>query len=248
MHTPSPHAQQLLLDLHDDIAPSLDNFVAGANAQVLHALRARAVGRALYLWGPAGAGRSHLLRAVTADPRARYVAADTAADALRALLAPPMVDVRCVAVDDVHLLNGAAQAALFSLYNRWRAVAATPEAFCLITAADRAPLALSLREDLRTRLGWDLVLRLQTLSDQDRTEALRTRAAQRGLVLAPEILQWLLTHHSRDMRRLCALVDALDHYSLQTLKPTTLPLLKQVLAQSEAEQIPYADADTTGTV
>jgi len=58
-------------------------------------------------------------------------------------------------------------------------------------------------------------------------------------------LQWLLTHHSRDMRRLCALIDALDDYSLKTLRPVTLPLLKTVLAHSQTQ---YAYADTTGPV
>jgi len=241
MHDSTSYAQQLLLNLRDDVPPSLDNFIVGANAQALHALRTRSTGRALYLWGPPGVGRSHLLRAVGAQSRARYVDAGTPAAMLSDLLNAE--DIACVAVDDAHRLDDAAQAALFALYNRWREVAATPRAFCLITAGDRAPLALPLREDLRTRLGCDLVMRLQTLSDEDRAQALRTRAAQRGLALAPDIVQWLLTHHSRDMRRLCALIDALDAYSLQTLKPVTLPLLKTVLAHTQ-----HAHADTPGSV
>jgi len=244
MHDSPVHAQQLLLNLRDDAPPSLDNFIVGVNAQALHALRTCAAGRALYLWGPPGVGRSHLLRAAAGDgSHAQYVHAAGAAAALQRLADDDAL--ACVAVDDAHLLNEAAQAALFALYNRWREAAATPRAFCLITAGDRAPPALPLREDLRTRLGWDLVFRLQALSDQDRAQALRTRAAQRGLALAPDILQWLLTHHSRDMRRLCALIDALDDYSLQTLRPVTLPLLKTVLARHQA---PHAHADTTGSI
>jgi len=241
MHDSALPAQQLLLNLRDDPPPSLDNFIVGANAPVLHALRTCAPGRALYLWGPPGVGRSHLLRAVSAGPRTWCVDATTPTVMLNNLCNTD--NIACVAVDDVHRLDAAAQAALFALYNRWREVAATPRAFCVITAGDRAPLALPLREDLRTRLGCDLVFRLQTLSDAERAEALYTRAVQRGLTLAPDIVQWLLTHHSRDMRRLCALIDALDHYSLQTLKPVTLPLLKTVLAQTH-----HAHADTTGPV
>jgi len=243
MHDPPVHAQQLLLNLRDDVPPSLDNFIVGANTQALHALRTCPAGRALYLWGPPGVGRSHLLRAAATGSRAQYVHASASAAALRRLVNDDTFG--CVAIDDVHLLNDAAQAALFDLYNRWREAAATPKAFCLIAAGDRAPPVLPVREDLRTRLGWDLTFRLQALSDQDRAQALRTRAAQRGLELAPDILQWLLTHHSRDMRRLCALIDALDHYSLQTLRPVTLPLLKTVLAHHQA---PYTHADTPGPV
>jgi len=245
MPDPAQAARQLLLNLRDDPPPSLDNFIVGANVQALQALRTCAAGRAMYLWGPPGVGRSHLLRAVASGPRAQYVDAMTAADVLHRLIRDEAMAFTCVAVDDVHLLQAEAQAALFALYNRWRARVATPQAFCLIAAGDRAPLALSLREDLRTRLGWDLVLRLQALSDHDRTQVLQTRAAQRDLALAPEIVQWLLTHHSRDMRHLCALMDALDRHSLQTLKPITLPLLKTVLAHT---QTPYPHADTTRPV
>jgi len=238
-------AQQLLLNLRDEPLPSLDNFIAGGNDQVVRMLRACPAGRALYLWGPPGVGRSHLLRAIASDPRAHYVDAASAADALRDLMRDDAMAFTRVAVDDVHLFDAAAQAALFALYNRWREVMATPQAFCLIAAGDRAPLTLSLREDLRTRLGWDLVLRLHALSDHDRTQALQARAVQRDLALAPDILQWLLTHHSRDMRHLCALVDALDRHSLQTLRPITLPLLKTVLAHTSHAQ-PHTDA--TGPV
>jgi len=242
MTDPAQSAQQLLLNLRDDPPPSLDNFIGSNNTQVLHFLRACPAGRALYLWGAPGVGRSHLLRAAAA-PHAQYVHAATAAATLHRLMHDEDAQPACVAVDDVHLLDAHAQAALFTLYNRWREAVATPRAFCLITAGDRAPLAMQLREDLRTRLGWDLVFRLHDLSDAERVEVLRTRAAQRDLTLAPDILHWLLTHHSRDMHSLCALIDDLDRHSLQTLKPITLPLLKTVLAHTS-----HAHADTTGAV
>ena len=72
---------------------------------------------------------------------------------------------------------------------------------------------MPLREDLRTRLGWDLVFRLDPLSDADKLAALSAQAAERGMHLAPEIINWMLTHHERDIRKLAALIDALDRYS-----------------------------------
>ncbi|CAM5217441.1 DnaA family protein OS=Castellaniella defragrans OX=75697 GN=HNR28_001359 PE=4 SV=1 [Castellaniella defragrans] len=135
-----------------------------------------------------------------------------------------------VAVDDVGDLNDDAQAALFALFNRWRAAATTPGAFALLTAGDRAPLTMPLREDLRTRLGWDLVYRLEQLTDEERTQALQDRALSRGLKLSDDILRWILTHHNRDMGRLTGLIDTLDQYSLERHRPITLPLLKELLA------------------
>ncbi|WP_459617110.1 DnaA regulatory inactivator Hda [Bordetella sp. 2513F-2] len=229
--------RQLLLDVLPAPAPTLNNFIAGPNGEALAAVRALAPGRALYLWGPEGCGRTHLLRGLAARPEAVYLDADAGARALRGLAqadaAKPMP--RIVAVDDVHLMEDPQQAALFALYNRWRESAATGHAFALAVSGDRAPMSMPLREDLRTRLGWDLVLRLDRLSDADKLAALASQAADRGLQLAPEVINWMLTHHERDLRKLAALLDALDRYSLAAGRPITIPLLRAMLADPESQ-------------
>lgn len=226
-------AQQLILDLLPALPPSLDNFVTGRNAAALDALRHCEPGRAIYLWGPRGVGRSHLLHGACRLMNGHYHAAQACAAELRALATADTMDVRLVAVDDVQALDADGQAALFALYNRWRESASTRHAFALVLAGDRAPLAMEVREDLRTRLGWDLVFRLEQLSDDERAQALHRRAAQRGLELSPEVVTWLLTHHERDMSRLTSLVDALDRYSLARHRAITLPLLKDLLASHQ---------------
>ncbi|AOB30320.1 DnaA regulatory inactivator Hda [Bordetella sp. H567] len=227
--------RQLLLDVLPEPAPSLGNYIAGPNGQALDAARRLSPGGALYLWGPAGCGRSHLLRAIAGAPGGRYIGARDAAAELATLAqvnpGDPMPAI--VAVDDLHRMDDAGQAALFALYNRWRESAATQHAFALAVAGDRAPLAMPLREDLRTRLGWDLVFRLDPLSDADKLAALSAQAAERGLQLAPEVINWMLTHYERDMRRLAALLDALDRYSLATRRPLTIPLLRAMLADPD---------------
>ncbi len=226
-------AQQLILDLHPAPPPSLDNFVVGRNAAALDALRQCERGRAIYLWGPNGVGRSHLLQAVSASHEGYFHSAGSDPESLHRIATADTLNLPLVAVDDVQLLDAAGQAALFALYNRWRESAATRQAFALILAGDRSPMAMEVREDLRTRLGWDLVFRLEQLSDAERAEALCRRAAQRGLELSPDVISWLLTHHDRDMSRLTALVDALDRYSLARHRAITLPLLKDLLASSQ---------------
>ena len=228
--------QQLILDLLPAPAPSLENFVAGRNAPALDALRQCTPGRAVYVWGPNGVGRSHLLQAVCQAHNGRYHAATSSAESLQELATGDVINTRVVAVDDVQLLDAEGQAAVFALYNRWRECASTTHAFAIVVAGDRAPLAMEVREDLRTRLGWDLVFRLEQLSDEERAQALSSRAAERGQVLSPEVIAWLLTHHERDMSRLTALVDALDRYSLARHRPVTLPLLKDLLATDQPEE------------
>lgn len=230
--------RQLLLDVLPAPAPSLNNFIAGPNGEALAAVRTLAPGRALYIWGSAGCGRSHLLRALTARPDAVYIEAANSANILRVLAEAdsksPMP--KFVAVDDVHLMDEHRRAGLFALYNRWRESAATGRAFALAVAGDRSTLSMPLREDLRTRLGWDLVFRLDPLSDADKLAALAAQAAERGLHLAPEIINWMLTHHERDIRKLAALLDALDRYSLATGRPITLPLLRAMLADPDSQR------------
>lgn len=223
--------QQLLPDILPEPAQTLENFVTGANEALVAALRECRPGRAIYLWGSPGAGRSHLLHAMSRDAGTRYLGPDDAR-ALQALAQAERNGLQRLAIDDVHLLDDAGQAALFRLYNLWRSQAGSRHAFSLILAGDRAPLALPLREDLRTRLGWDLVFRVELLSDDDRARALHALAQERGLQLAPALVNWLLTYHARDMRVLQELVITLDRYSLEQHRPVTLPLLKELLLQT----------------
>lgn len=229
--------RQLLLDVVPANPPRLDNYIAGANAEALAALAALAPGRAVYLWGPAGCGRSHLLRAAAEAACGVYIGAGENAGRLRDYAEGEIAHnlPAVIAVDDVHTLNTDQQAALFALYNRWRESAATGHAFALVLAGDRAPLALPLREDLRTRLGWDLVIRLDPLSDADKLSALAAQAAARGLQLGPEVISWMLTHYERDIRSLSALLEALDRYSLATRRPITIPLLRTMLADPHSQ-------------
>ena len=226
-------AQQLILDLLPPPPPTLENFVVGRNAPALDALRHCEPGRAVYLWGPQGVGRTHLLRGLCQRSGGLYHPPHAPASRLHGLATGEAIETPIIAVDDVQALDAQGQAALFALYNRWRESAATRAAFALALAGDRAPLNMEVREDLRTRLGWDLVFRLEQLTDDERAQALRRRAAERGLELSSEVIAWLLTHHERDMSRLTALVDALDRYSLARHRPITLPLLKDLLASHQ---------------
>ena len=59
--------KQLLLDIQPPSPPTLDNFIAGSNAETLHSLNMAIDGaneaRFIYLWGAPGSGKSHLLQA-----------------------------------------------------------------------------------------------------------------------------------------------------------------------------------------
>ncbi len=212
--------EQLALGLLQPGSQSLDNFVPGRNAEALAAARQLAAGRGpqlVYLWGPTGCGRTHLLVALGGGP----VVPDW-----RGPGAP-------YAVDDVQRLDAPGQARLFALLNRVRADAGAR----LIAAGDQPPARLTLREDVRTRLAWGLALALEPLSEQEKADALRAQLAQRGVRVAPDLVGYMLSHLPRDMRTLAAAVEALDAYALQQGRALTVPLLRAWL-RTQAGRMP----------
>jgi DnaA-homolog protein len=216
---------QMLLDLKPEQPPTLDNFVEGSNTELasrLHRLADSSSYEAVYLWGPEGCGKSHLLAAtVTAAaghrPATFLAAADVAADiatAPRTLLA----------VDDVQNLGDAAQIALFRVFNAARIAGLT-----LVLSGNEPPARLSLREDLRTRIGQALVYEMKPLSDEEKSAALARHALMRGMRLDAGLVRYLLSHGRRDLPSLMAVLDSLDRATLEQQRPATLPLLKEVM-------------------
>ena len=194
--------KQLLLDIKPAAAPSLQNFVAGRNAEAIASLNAafnsQAQPRFIYLWGETGSGKSHLL---------------SACEAIGARVA-----------DDVHLLDNETQIDLFNTYNQLKETGGI-----LITAGLYAPAQMGLRDDLATRLAWGLVYQLHPLNDDEKATALKQHAKERGMKLPDEVVDYCLRYLRRDLPTLMAILDALDEWSLTTHKPITVPMLRKLL-------------------
>lgn len=212
---------QMLLDIAPEWVPTLDNFVAGRNIELLSALRhalAAAEGeRAIYIWGEAGSGKSHLLQATVGQA----LAAGQAANYICAAV-PQAAQV--MAVDDVDRLDGTAQVDFFALYNQAR-----ENGGMLLVSGSQAPAFLSLRDDLRTRLGWGLVFQVHALSDDEKEQALRQHAKARGFKLPDEVTTYLLRHGRRDLPALLAMLDVLDEHCLRLKRVPSVPLLKELM-------------------
>ena len=231
--------QQLLLEVIPAPGPTLVDTVTGQNGAALAAAKTLSCGRAIYLWGPPGSGRTHFLRAMCADRPSLYLNAETPGQQILDLATDDRdVSRQLVAIDDVQAMNPEQLAGVFALYNQWRACSSSSSAFALAVSGDRSAAAMDLREDLRTRLGWDLVFRLSPLSDEDKREALQAYAEKKGMPFSNEVMQWMLTHYARDIRQLFALVDALDHYSLSRHRPVTVPLLRMMLSDRDFLKTP----------
>lgn len=226
----------MLLELLPESPPSLANFVDGRNGVALAALSEwlcpdNAV-PAFLLWGAAGAGKSHLLRACADACELRYFdgAAKPGLVEIYEALTEDELWVPQLAVDNVEALDADGQQVLFNAFNRARLTGGK-----LLLATTLPPQGLNLREDLRTRLGSALIFGLEPLSDAEKSAALRGQAESRGLSLPEDALNYLLRHAPRDMRSLSGLVVALDRLSLERQRPITLPLLREVLHNEQSE-------------
>lgn len=230
---------QLLLDLELAQPPAFDNYVAGINGELVGRLRALADPACfdmIYIWGPAGSGRSHLLAAAAHLAKERRPATLLAGASVGADLPPAPGGL--LVIDDVDRLSADAQLALFRVFNSARLVGLS-----LLLSGPAAPLQLRLREDLRTRIGQSLIYGIKALSDEEKSTALRRHALLRGMKVDDGLVQYLLRRGRRDLPSLMAVLDGLDRASLEQQRPTTLPLLKEVM-QLQLEP----DTDETGAV
>jgi DnaA family protein len=220
--------KQLPLDIGLARAPSLASFLAGPNEAASKHLQVWAGSPTrspvpTYLWGGAGSGKTHLLKAVQESLREQGASAGWLDPSL---VEPPDFDERwaVVLMDDVHEYSAVQQHAAFSWFVQAQALQRGVLAAGLLPPAD-----LRLREDLRTRLGWGHVFELHVLSEPERRAVLRQAADGRGVFLSDEVMDFILHRFSRDLGSLMQLLDHLDAYALQTQRVITIPLIKSML-------------------
>lgn len=232
----SPAAIQLSLPIGLRSAPTFTNFVAGANAEACHWVQDVARGGgpdAVYLWGGAGVGKTHLLEAACREVAGRgervgYVPL-TQLERLQPAMLAGMETAALVCVDDLPRAAGCPEweQALFHLMNNVRASGGR-----LLLAGRSPPAGLGLSlPDLASRVGAALVLRLAPPSDAERAEALRRRARERGFDLPEDALDYLLRRFPRDLHTLVSLLERLDEGSLAARRRVTLALVREILGE-----------------
>ena len=206
---------------------------------VRDAVRAGARGESgdwLFLAGPAGSGKTHLLlaacaAATAAGRRAAYLPLAAFAGRLgEALAAQEGAALLCL--DGLEAIAGRAEdeEALFHFHNRARASGAG-----VMYAARGNPATIGLvLPDLVTRLGQCVRLALEPLDDAGRRDVLRQRGARRGLELDEAVLDYLLRRVDRDLGSLTRLLERIDRASLAAQRRITIPFLRSLLQDGGA--------------
>lgn len=235
------NVQQLTLPVGLREDATFSNFYSGQNTIVLRLLHNIAGGkgeRFLYCWGQRGVGRSHLLQAICnhalSIQRSCFYLPLSSLDVLTAQIFEGLESMQITCIDDVHLIAGIPtwEEALFHFYNRVQLAGN-----CLIISGRHAPQNLGLHlPDLTSRLNAGLCLQLQNLSDSEKLQVLQGRAKERGMLLSNVVGKYLLTHHSRSLADLFAILEQLEQATLIAKRRLTVPFVKMVLQTENSQQ------------
>jgi len=231
---------QLALPLRLEDHAEFGTLVPGRNAAAVAHVRMLSTGRTgetLWLWGPRGVGKSHLLQAACREAdavgqRAMYVPFAAGLD-LRPDVLAGLDALDFLALDGLDAVAGRAdwERALFDVLNEFHARGKK-----LLLAASNAPAALGFAlADLASRAAGATIYRLHPLDDDEQIDALNLHARNRGFELEPAAARFLQARVERDMTALCGWLHRLDAASLAARRRITIPFIRDSLAAAAGQ-------------
>ncbi|NUS18034.1 MAG: chromosomal replication initiator protein DnaA [Streptomyces sp.] len=225
-----------------------DTFVIGASNRFAHAAAvavAEAPAKAynpLFIYGESGLGKTHLLHAIGhyarslyPGTRVRYVSSeeftnefinsirDGKADAFRKRYR----DMDILLVDDIQFLASkeSTQEEFFHTFNTLHNANKQ-----IVLSSDRPPKQLVTLEDrLRNRFEWGLITDVQPPELETRIAILRKKAVQEQLNAPPEVLEFIASRISRNIRELEGALIRVTAFASLNRQPVDLQLTEIVL-------------------
>ena len=224
------------IPLHFQLQESFtfENFVKGDNDNIIEPLQRQLTAsenQLLYLWGPVGAGCSHLLQAAchlaSAQQRtAIYLPMEEMREFDPALL-EGIEGIDLVCLDHLDAVAGRPdwEEALFHFFNR-----VVAQQTALLVGAAQPPRGVGIAlADLVSRLCCCTGFKVAPLSDANKIILLREKAEDKGMQLTPEVAQYILNRSERGTGALLKILDDLDHLSLSAGRRLTIPFIKEVM-------------------
>ena len=248
-----------------------ESFVIGASNRFAHAAAvavAEAPAKAynpLFIYGDSGLGKTHLLHAIGhyaqnlyGGVRVRYVSSEeftndfinSIRDDKASAFQRRYRDVDILLVDDIQFLENKerTQEEFFhtfnTLYNANKQI---------VISSDRPPKQLTTLEDrMRSRFEWGLITDVQPPDLETRIAILRRKAAQDGLAVPPEVLEYIASKISTNIRELEGALIRVTAFASLNRQGVDLALaeivLKDLIPDSSGPEITAATimAQTSG--
>ena len=227
---------------------TFDTFVIGASNRFAHAAAvavAEAPAKAynpLFIYGESGLGKTHLLHAIGhyaqhlySGARVRYVSSeeftndfinsirDGKAEGFRRRYR----DVDILLVDDIQFLANKEQTQeeFFHTFNTLHNANKQ-----IVISSDRSPKQLTTLEDrLRNRFEWGLITDVQPPELETRIAILRKKAAQERLSTSPDVLEYIASKISTNIRELEGALIRVTAFASLNRQPVDLSLAEIVL-------------------
>ncbi len=234
---------------------TFSNFVVGSSNQFAKgsalavAERPGALYNPLFLYGPPGLGKTHLMHAIgnhvlSLNPKARvaYLSAETFVNELIESLRGSMPAFRAkyrdsydlLLIDDIQFIagKGATEQEFFHTFNAFHTSKRQ-----IVMCSDRSPKDIDGLEDrLRTRFEWGLVTDIQPPEIETRIAILKTKAERDDIYLPDDVAVFLATHIKSDVRALEGMLIHLQAQSSLTGAEISIDMARTLLKQSAAEE------------
>ncbi|GAM11795.1 chromosomal replication initiator protein DnaA [Geobacter sp. OR-1] len=236
---------QLILDFPIKPHYGFANFVVCSGNETAFRFSQRLVSadaeeNLLYLHGPAGSGKTHLLEACAAAIGAQLDTASSspvfsfketpgmASGAIAALLQRRFQEAPALLIDDIHLApsDQTMKGAVWQLFNDFHGMSKP-----IITTGINPPKELANLDDhLASRLLWGLVARVDVSDDESRQMIMKKLAADRQVIIPDDVCESLLRQLPRDIPTLIETLDRIIRHALATARKVTPRLAAEVLS------------------
>ena len=239
---------------------TFDNFVVGPSNRMAHSAAIAVsntpgqVYNPLFIYGPPGVGKTHLLYAIAngirkANPDANivYIKGDQFTNELvDAIKNGKNIEFRSkyreadlFLIDDIQFISGkeSTQEEFFHTFNKLY-----EEHKQIVMTSDRKPSDMATLEDrLRTRFEWGLTMDIQPPDYETRMAILKNKARQLGLDLSDDVCNYIAINVTNNVRQIEGTVKKILAYRDLNNMPLDLPNISRAnddMFKSEGNALP----------
>jgi chromosomal replication initiator protein len=230
---------QLIFDFPVVPRFTFDNFVVcgGNNTAFRFAQKMAQDGteNLLYVYGPDGSGKTHLLTALSSAIDGRYFSfrdiaslyPDGSFSEGASRLAEEFEGAPALILDDLDQMpdNQDLRVEVWELFNSYY-VSGRKIAMAGLTAPKELP---HLDGHLTSRLLWGLVARMDVSDDESRRMILKKLAEDRHMTLPDEVIEQMLLRVRRDIPSLVYALETINRYAIAVKRKISLRLAKEAL-------------------